>query len=105
MDAEARSVRQRRAVVRSDGKLYSSGREAARDTGADQNEITRACQGKLLTVAGYCWRYADTIVDETFVEAQRLYAETALARRNARKALRAAAMALNLKQVADRSAA
>lgn len=41
------------------GKIYTSQREAARQTGAYQTSITQCCRGKLKTTKGYHWRYAN----------------------------------------------
>lgn len=37
--------------------LYIGAREAARELGLNQGNITKACQGKLRTTGGYHWRY------------------------------------------------
>lgn len=43
-----------------DGKIleeYYSAREAARQNGLNQGNLTRVCQGKCKTLGGYEWRY------------------------------------------------
>lgn len=41
------------------GVIYSSTREAARQTGIDQSSISKACRGIQKTAGGYHWKYID----------------------------------------------
>ena len=53
------SGRNRRAVIRSDDREFISQSEAARVTNCAQGDISKCCKGKLKTVGGYGWEYAD----------------------------------------------
>jgi len=47
----------RRPVVRSDGMVFPSTREAARFIGGDSSAISKCCLGKIRTHKGYGWRH------------------------------------------------
>ena len=44
-------------VIRSDGKIYNSIKEAKQDIGNVNAHIVEVCQGKLKTTCGYGWNY------------------------------------------------
>jgi hypothetical protein len=44
-------------VIRSDGKIYNSIKEAKQDIGNINAHIVEVCQGKLKTTCGYGWQY------------------------------------------------
>ena len=45
-------------------KVFKSGKEAAKELGISNQNITSCCKGKLKTTGGYHWRYAETSVEE-----------------------------------------
>lgn len=47
----------KRKVMRSDGKIYNSIKEARADINKPHANIVEVCQGKLKTTAGYGWKY------------------------------------------------
>lgn len=49
--------RRRRKVIRSDGKVYNSIKEAAESNKLFTSNIIVYCQGKINTVGGYGWEY------------------------------------------------
>lgn len=46
-----------RKIMRSDGKIYNSIKEAKKDIGNINAHIVEVCQGKLKTTCGYGWKY------------------------------------------------
>lgn len=46
-----------RKIMRSDGKIYTSIKEAKKDVGNINAHIVEVCQGKLKTTCGYGWKY------------------------------------------------
>lgn len=50
-------IKNQRKVIRSDGKIYNSIKEAKEDMKNDNAHIVEVCQGKLKTTCGYGWRY------------------------------------------------
>lgn len=46
-------------VVRSDGKVYSNAREAARDTGCSPSAVSKCLRGKMNRAKGYSFRWKD----------------------------------------------
>lgn len=55
--------RAKRQVVRSDGTLYRSISEAARDNCCDAENIGLCCRGKRKSTAGYEWAYYEEASD------------------------------------------
>ena len=55
-DAFKHESRAGKAVLRSDGQLFVSQSEAARQTGCDSGDISRVVNGKQLTAGGYKWK-------------------------------------------------
>ena len=47
----------KRKILRSDGKIYNSIKEAKKDIGKPSAHIVEVCQGKLKKTAGYGWSY------------------------------------------------
>ena len=45
-------------------KVFDGARQAARELGLDNSNIIKCCKGKLKTVGGFHWRYAETSVEE-----------------------------------------
>ena len=45
-------------------RVFDGARQAARELGLDNSNIIKCCKGKLKTVGGYHWRYAETSVEE-----------------------------------------
>ncbi len=50
---------QNRAVIRSDGTMFSSIGEAASATGCNRSGISSACTGQRKRAGGFSWRYAE----------------------------------------------
>lgn len=42
-------------------KIYDSIRQAERETGVDHSSISRCCKGKLKSIGGYIWKYAEEV--------------------------------------------
>lgn len=49
--------RKRRKIMRSDGKIYNSIKEAGIENNLFPSNITMCCQGKVKTIGGYSWEY------------------------------------------------
>lgn len=47
----------KRKIIRSDGKIYNSIKEAKEDINKPNAHIVEVCQGKLKKTAGYGWKY------------------------------------------------
>lgn len=50
-------LRNKVKVIRSDGKIYNSIKEAKKDINKSNAHITEVCQGKLKTTCGFGWNY------------------------------------------------
>ena len=49
--------RKRRKVMRSDGKIYNSIKEAGKENNLFPSNIVMCCQGKVKNIGGYSWEY------------------------------------------------
>jgi len=54
-------TRNKRKIIRSDGKIYDSIKSAKQDVGNMNAHITEVCQGKLSSTCGYSYKYVDKI--------------------------------------------
>ena len=52
-------ARGKRVVCVEDGKIFTSGTEAAKAVGVSQSSISAALAGRIKTAGGYHWKYAD----------------------------------------------
>lgn len=55
-------TRNYKPIIRSDGTVYQSAREAERQTGIDSKLISRVLVGKRKTTGGYSWSYYEEVV-------------------------------------------
>lgn len=54
---EKQLEKQRRKIIRSDGKIYNSIEEAHKDIGVSYSNIWKCCKGKRQHAGGYSWEY------------------------------------------------
>lgn len=54
---EITHLKSQKKVIRSDGKIYNSIKEAKKDLNNKNAHIVEACQGKLKKTCGYGWQY------------------------------------------------
>lgn len=55
-------IKTKKSVICEETKIiYQSVSEAARETGIDQGDISKACNGKLKSAGGYHWRFEEVV--------------------------------------------